>query len=83
MRERTLERTLAAVDLGPRSGSRSRSGSSGFTPPCWPARPTGGIAYEELPFPSQALSAQVRALEGFVVPPLPNYLFTRCGASGA
>jgi arginine deiminase len=37
----------------------------------------GGITYEELPFSSPALSAQVPALDGFVLAPLPNHLFTR------
>ena len=37
----------------------------------------GGITYDELPFASAALSAQVPALDGFVLAPLPNHLFTR------
>jgi arginine deiminase len=37
----------------------------------------GGIAYHELPFKSASLTAQAPALDGFVLPPLPNHLFTR------
>ena len=37
----------------------------------------GGIAYDELPFESQSLAAIVPAVDGFVLPPLPNHLFTR------
>ena len=36
----------------------------------------GGITYDELPFNTTALSAQV-ARNGFVLAPLPNHLFTR------
>jgi arginine deiminase len=37
----------------------------------------GGIASDELPFTSGSLVARVPALDGFVLPPLPNHLFTR------
>ncbi len=37
----------------------------------------GGIAFDELPFESQSLAAIVPAVDGFVLPPLPNHLFTR------
>ena len=41
------------------------------------ARLIGGITYDELPFRSTALPAEVPALDGFVLAPLPNHLFTR------
>ena len=37
----------------------------------------GGIAAAELPFKSASLSAQTMAKQDFVLPPLPNQLFTR------
>jgi arginine deiminase len=36
-----------------------------------------GVAYSELPFASDALTAQVHEVDAFVVPPLPNHMFTR------
>jgi arginine deiminase len=36
-----------------------------------------GIAYDELPFEHDSLVAQVARGDGFVLPPLPNHLFTR------
>jgi arginine deiminase len=41
------------------------------------ARLIGGIAPDELPFTSHTLPALVPALDGFILPPLPNHLFTR------
>ena len=37
----------------------------------------GGIAYSELPFQGDSLSAQVHEPGAFVLPPLPNHMFTR------
>jgi arginine deiminase len=36
-----------------------------------------GVAYEDLPFESRALPAQVNPPSAFVLPPLPNQMFTR------
>ena len=36
-----------------------------------------GVAYPELPFTSDSLSAQVHEVDAFVLPPLPNHMFTR------
>ena len=77
VREQALERTLGAVDLGPSLGIAVAEWLVGL-PAAERAHPLiGGITYDELPFSSQALSAQVRALDGFVLAPLPNHLFTR------
>jgi arginine deiminase len=37
----------------------------------------GGVAQEDLPFHSRSLTVQVGQEGGFVLPPLPNHLFTR------
>jgi arginine deiminase len=37
----------------------------------------GGIAYTELPFAGDSLSAQVHEVDAFVLSPLPNHMFTR------
>jgi arginine deiminase len=77
VRADVVARTLDAVDLGP-----SLSGSVGEWLGSVDAgelaeRLIGGITYDELPFRSTALPAAVPALDGFVLPPLPNHLFTR------
>jgi arginine deiminase len=77
VRERTLERTLAAVDLGPSLGLAVAEWLASLPAAELADRLIGGITYDELPFRSSSLSAQVRSLDGFVLPPLPNHLFTR------
>jgi arginine deiminase len=77
VRERALEQTLAAVDLGPSLGIAVAEWLVGLSAAELADRLIGGITYDELPFSSRSLSAQVRALDGFVLPPLPNHLFTR------
>ena len=77
VRERTLEQTLAAVDLGPSLGLAVAEWLVSLSAAELADRLIGGITYEELPFRSGSLSAQVRSLDGFVLPPLPNHLFTR------
>ena len=77
VRERALERTLAAVDLGPSLGPAVAEWLAGLPAAELADRLIGGIAYDELPFRSGSLSAQVPSLDGFVLPPLPNHLFTR------
>jgi arginine deiminase len=77
VRERALDQTLAAVDLGPSLAIAVAEWLLALPATELADRLIGGITYDELPFSSRALSAQVRALDGFVLPPLPNHLFTR------
>jgi arginine deiminase len=77
VREQTLGRTLTAVDLGPSLGPAVGEWLAAVPAAELADRLIGGITYAELPFRSEALSAQVPALDGFVLPPLPNHLFTR------
>ena len=77
VRERTIERTLAAVDLGPSLGLSVAEWLASAPAAELADRLIGGITYAELPFRSESLSALVPALDGFVLPPLPNHLFTR------
>ena len=77
VREQVIERTLAAVDLGPELGPAVAEWLTAVSAVELADRLIGGITYDELPFASPALSAQVPALDGFVLAPLPNHLFTR------
>jgi arginine deiminase len=76
-RNQVLQRTTHQAALGPTLGPavdewlRSLSGAE------LAERLIGGIAYDELPFESSSLVAQAPALDGFVLAPLPNHLFTR------
>jgi arginine deiminase len=77
VREEVVGRTLQAVDLGPALGPAVAEWLVSLSAPELAQRLIGGITYDELPFASAALSAQVPALDGFVLAPLPNHLFTR------
>src|SRR5215203_810465 len=77
VRAQVLLRTLKAVDLGPTLSGQVREWLDDIGPEALAARLIGGITYDELPFRSRALPAAVPALDGFVLPPLPNHLFTR------
>jgi arginine deiminase len=77
VRDQVIARTLTAVDLGPDLGPEVAGWLSAVPAVELADRLIGGITYDELPFASTALSAQVPALDGFVLAPLPNHLFTR------
>jgi arginine deiminase len=77
VRDEVIGRTLAAVDLGPDLGPAVAEWLAEVSAAELANRLIGGITYDELPFASRALSAQVPALDGFVLAPLPNHLFTR------
>jgi arginine deiminase len=77
VRDEVIGRTLAAVDLGPDLGPAVAEWLAEVSATELADRLIGGITYDEVPFASCALSAQVPALDGFVLAPLPNHLFTR------
>jgi arginine deiminase len=77
VRDEVIECTLTAVDLGPDLGPAVAEWLREVSAVELADRLIGGITYDELPFTSSALSAQVPALDGFVLAPLPNHLFTR------
>ncbi len=77
VREEVVGWTLRAVDLGPALAPEVADWLLGLPAHDLAARLIGGITYDELPFVSTALAAQVPALDGFVIAPLPNHLFTR------
>jgi arginine deiminase len=77
VRDEVIARTLGAVDLGPDLGPAVAEWLTAVSAVELADRLIGGITYDELPFASDALSAQVPSLDGFVLAPLPNHLFTR------
>jgi arginine deiminase len=76
-RAAALERTLEAAQLGPGLGSALGEWLQALPAPELAERLIGGIAYDELPFEHGSLVAQVARRDGFVLPPLPNHVFTR------
>ena len=76
-REDVLGRTFASADLGPRLGPAVAEWLGELSGPDLAERLIGGITYDELPFKSDALAYLVPNVDGFVLPPLPNHLFTR------
>jgi arginine deiminase len=72
-----LDQTLAAAALGPNLGPDVREWLESLSGEGLARWLIGGIAYDELPFSTDALPAQVAKLDGFVLAPLPNHLFTR------
>jgi arginine deiminase len=77
VREEVVGWTLQAVDLGPSLAPEVADWLLALPAQELAERLIGGITYDELPFASAALTAQVPALDGFVLAPLPNHLFTR------
>jgi arginine deiminase len=75
--EEVIGRTLETVDLGLSLAPAVAEWLIDLPASELADRLIGGITYDELPFTSAALSAKVPALDGFVLAPLPNHLFTR------
>jgi arginine deiminase len=76
-RDEVLERTFAANPLGPDLGPALREWLDVLEPAELAEHLIGGITQNELPFENRSLVARVPALDSFVLPPLPNHLFTR------
>ena len=76
-RSEVLAATLAAAPLGPSLSHEVGDWLMSLAPVDLAQRLIGGVAHHELPFASRALSALVPPVDGFVLPPLPNHLFTR------
>ncbi|MFN8163352.1 MAG: arginine deiminase [Solirubrobacterales bacterium] len=76
-RAEVLAGNLVAAGLGARLGSAVAEWLEGMESTELAGRLIGGITYEELPFRAGSLVAQVARRDGFVLPPLPNHLFTR------
>jgi arginine deiminase len=77
VRATVLDGTVAASGLGPRLGPAVTEWLLDTPSRELAQRLIGGIAYPELPFTSDALTAQVHEVDAFVIPPLPNHMFTR------
>jgi len=76
-RDEVLDQTLATSPLGPSLGPAVRDWLGALAPGELAARLIAGIAHGELPFRCDALAAQVSPVDGFILPPLPNHMFTR------
>jgi arginine deiminase len=76
-RAELLDATIATAQLGARLGPALREWLADEPAQALARRLIGGIAFPELPFASDALPAQVHAVDAFVLPPLPNHMFTR------
>jgi arginine deiminase len=76
-RDVVLRRTTGQAALGPSLGPAVDEWLRALSGAELAERLIGGIAYHELPFDSRSLAAQAPAMDGFVLPPLPNHLFTR------
>jgi arginine deiminase len=76
-RDEVLDATIAAAALGPRLGPALRGWLAERDSTELAQWLIGGMALHELPFVSDALAAQVPRADAFVLPPLPNHLFTR------
>jgi len=76
-RDWLLERRLTNALLGADFAPELRSWAVTVAPAELAQILIGGLARAELPFTSASLVGQISAAEDFVVPPLPNQLFTR------
>jgi arginine deiminase len=71
-----IEQTAALVDAGPRLGPELAGWLGELESADLTRALIGGVTYEELPFTSSSLAAIAPASQ-FLIPPLPNHLFTR------
>jgi arginine deiminase len=76
-RDEVLYETIAVADLGPVLGPLLAEWLEGLPAEELSRLLIGGITYADLAFPSDSLVAQLARPDGFVLPPLPNHLFTR------
>jgi arginine deiminase len=76
-RDEVLDSTLAAAPLGPFLGPALREWLLSLDSDDLARRLIGGITLDELPFQSGSLVAMVPGVDSFILPPLPNHLFTR------
>ena len=76
-REEAVAGTLAVADLGPDLGPAVAEWFASLPSAALAEILIGGLTPDELPFTSRSLVAQVPALDGFLLAPLPNHLFTR------
>jgi arginine deiminase len=76
-RDEVLDATIAAAGLGPRLGPGLRDWLAGRDAGELAHWLIAGMTIYELPFASGALAAQVPRADAFVLPPLPNHMFTR------
>lgn len=76
-RAHVLSQTLETAAVGPRLGPALAEWLESLPPAQLARWLIGGIAYDELPFGSDALPVRLAAPGTFVLGPLPNHLFTR------
>jgi arginine deiminase len=69
--------TIRAARLGARLGPAVAEWLATLPGAELARRLIGGVSYGELPFDSPALPTLVADVDSFVIPPLPNHLFTR------
>jgi arginine deiminase len=82
-RSQVLDETVAAAPLGRSLGPAVGEWLMSLAPAELAERLIGGVAHHELPFHSRALPTLVPPVDGFVLPPLPNHLFTRDSRRGS
>jgi arginine deiminase len=75
-RASVIDQTVALVDAGPRLGPRLAAWLAELESADLASALVGGVTYEELPFRSSSLAAFAPTSQ-FLIPPLPNHLFTR------
>jgi len=76
-RDEVLDATIAAAGLGPQLGPGLRDWLAGRDSAELTHWLIAGMTIHELPFASGALAAQVPRADAFILPPLPNHMFTR------
>ncbi len=76
-RAEVLTQTTEQALLGPSLGPAVEAWLGSLPSDELATKLIGGIAYDELPFRSISLVAFAPEVDGFVLPPLPNHLFTR------
>jgi arginine deiminase len=77
VRANVVARTMRLAGIRPRVGSPATEWIESLAQAELARLLIGGIAWSELPFPLEGLVGQASAAGDFVLPPLPNHMFTR------
>lgn len=77
VRSELIARTLDVAALGPRLTGEVSEWLSALDPATLAEVVIAGVTFDELPTRGDSLTSQVAAAADFVLPPLPNHLFTR------
>jgi arginine deiminase len=82
-RAEAITQTLSQLAAGRHLGAELELWFQSLSAADLAARLIAGVTFAELPFPSESLVGRIMPPEAFVLPPLPNHMFTRDASAWA